>query len=683
MVYATKVLSLFAAWSSTITYSNSFTIAPKSLHKYTASSFVGAANTNNRWSSDARVLKAGEEEERNEEDRGEKEELQSVALEWAKEQAQEVEEMVQQQQQQQDSGGTSSDKKKYVVIGGGWAGWGAVKALCQSQINADIILIDALPDPTGAAPYVSKSGKPVEAGTRGFWKDYPNIYALCDELGLDTNEVFTPYTNSSFYSPDGLEATAPVFSEAKLPSFPFLPESISSVLGDALNDQFPTLPSPLGQVVATSQLFERIPLADRASMGGLLLATIDCLGGDEETKEAYDRMTAHDLFLKFRLSSRLVSDFIKPTLLVGLFKPPEELSALVVMELLYYYALAHQDSFDVRWIRNGTVADSLIAPLAHNLMDQYSSLQVLPGSFVKTVSLEEDDRSRKKASKLTYTKRNPKDGTVEETAINNIDGIILSVGCKGMRSIVSSSPDLAKLQVFADAASLQGIDVISARLWLDRTVETRTPANVFSRFDSLRGAGGTFFMLDQFQEPNKKALWNIAAEEKDDVSSEGSVVACDFYNAGSLIHLPDDDIVDILMNDLLPSAVPRFADAKLVDSWVGKYQGAVSWFSPGSYALRPPLEGAGNDILPNIKCAGDWVKMGVREHGAKGLCQERAFVSGIEAANSLLQSTLSQDQLDEVGKLDVLPVREDEIQFQMAVKANNIAMKYIPRFWVR
>jgi hypothetical protein len=37
-----------------------------------------------------------------------------------------------------------------------------------------------------------------------------------------------------------------------------------------------------------------------------------------------------------------VDDFIRPTLLVGLFKPPEELSAAVAMELLYYYALAHQ-----------------------------------------------------------------------------------------------------------------------------------------------------------------------------------------------------------------------------------------------------------------------------------------------------------------------------------------------------
>jgi hypothetical protein len=41
------------------------------------------------------------------------------------------------------------------------------------------------------------------------------------------------------------------------------------------------------------------------------------------------------------------------------------------MELLYYYTLAHMDSFDVRWIKNGTVGSSLIAPLASLLAKNY------------------------------------------------------------------------------------------------------------------------------------------------------------------------------------------------------------------------------------------------------------------------------------------------------------------------
>jgi len=43
--------------------------------------------------------------------------------------------------------------------------------------------------------------------------------------GLEESELFTDFTESAFYSPEGLEATAPVFDKA------------------------PELPSPLGQVL--------------------------------------------------------------------------------------------------------------------------------------------------------------------------------------------------------------------------------------------------------------------------------------------------------------------------------------------------------------------------------------------------------------------------------------------------
>ena len=235
------------------------------------------------------------------------------------------------------------------------------------------------------------------------------------------------------------------------------------------------------------------------------------------------------------------SGHLLPYRLVGLFKPPEELSALVVMELLYYYALAHQDSFDVRWIKNGTVADSLIAPMATKLQEEYG-LEVMGGCRVGKITLEPLD-TKLHASTVEYTT-----SSGETKTISDIDGIVLALGCKGMESVVKSSNDLARLPVFSEAASLKGIDVISVRLWLDTVVPTRTPANVFSRFDALRGAGGTFFMLDQLQE-NNPDLWGEGGEV------QGSVVACDFYNAGALLSLCDEDIVRILMEDLLPRYV--------------------------------------------------------------------------------------------------------------------------------
>lgn len=167
----------------------------------------------------------------------------------------------------------NSKRPHAVVIGGGFGGWGAAQALCEN--GCQVTLIDALPDPSGSLPYTTPSGKPFDAGTKGFWKDYPNINRLVtEELGLKEEEVFTPFTNSSFYSPRGLETTAPVFSD------------------------YPQLPSPLGQVVASNAFFRFLPFADRLTIVGLLYAMLD-FDRDEDTFAKYDRMNAHELFLKF------------------------------------------------------------------------------------------------------------------------------------------------------------------------------------------------------------------------------------------------------------------------------------------------------------------------------------------------------------------------------------------------
>merc|ERR1712070_860191 len=82
---------------------------------------------------------------------------------------------------------------------------------------------------------------------------------------------------------------------------------------------------------------------------------------------------------QLKISERMIDEFLRPILLVGLFKPPEELSAAVTMELLYYYALAHQDSFDVRWIKSRSIAEHLFAPLSQRLCREHQ-LQVLGGT---------------------------------------------------------------------------------------------------------------------------------------------------------------------------------------------------------------------------------------------------------------------------------------------------------------
>ena len=56
---------------------------------------------------------------------------------------------------------------------------------------------------------------------------------------------------------------------------------------------------------------------------------------------------------RFNVSERMYNEFLRPTLLVGLFATPESLSAAAVINTLYYYALAHQSDFDVCWCKVG------------------------------------------------------------------------------------------------------------------------------------------------------------------------------------------------------------------------------------------------------------------------------------------------------------------------------------------
>ena len=149
------------------------------------------------------------------------------------------------------------------------------------------------------------------------------------------------------------------------------------------------------------------------------------------------------------------------------------------------------------------------------------------------------------------------------------------------------------------------------------------------------------------------------------------------------------------MKGLLPQAVRDFENAHVVDYYIQRYPGAVNHFAPNSYKLRPPLQLAD---IGNCVCAGDWVRMGTKEHGAKGLCQERAFVSGIEAANvlarsgvlakaAMVKSSLAHNEetshnyhaIRHIQEFPVIPVRDDELQFVIARSLNKQLIDILQR----
>lgn len=66
-----------------------------------------------------------------------------------------------------------------------------------------------------------------------------------------------------------------------------------------------------------------------------------------------------------------------------------------------------------------------------------------------------------------------------------------------MQKLVQACRMLADRQEFRNVMNLRSIDVIATRLWFDKLVDTRYPANVLSGFET--SAGATFFNLNQLQ----------------------------------------------------------------------------------------------------------------------------------------------------------------------------------------
>jgi uncharacterized protein with NAD-binding domain and iron-sulfur cluster len=134
------------------------------------------------------------------------------------------------------------------------------------------------------------------------------------------------------------------------------------------------------------------------------------------------------------------------------------------------------------------------------------------------------------------------------------------------------------------------------------------------------------------------------------------------------------------MQELLPMVQPDFRTAQVVDQEVRRYPQSVSLFSPGSFKQRPPLETSMNAIV----CAGDWVRMEEREFGAKGLCQERAYVCGLEAGNSLLQRKIvAGTRQSQPLQHPVIPIRPDEPQVVLGRSINKLVMDQLNLFGLK
>ena len=231
------------------------------------------------------------------------------------------------------------------------------------------------------------------------------------------------------------------------------------------------------------------------------------------------------------------------------------------------------------------------------------------------------------------------DGAEELTI--EADEVVFAVGAAALNALTRNSPELCKFAEFRRFSNLRGTSVLATRLFLDREVKTPYTANACWGFD--QGVGMTFF--------------NIGELHGDNFSDEapGSVIEVDYYHANTLLGMSDQQIADKAKEDLNTMLGLDCATAKVVDAAIVRLPAGVNWYFPDSYKDMPDLK---SKSLSNVHFAGDLVRT---RHGSWS--QEKAFVTGIEAANSIRGRPLNKG---------VIPIAEDEphVAFGRTVVSN-------------
>ena len=394
----------------------------------------------------------------------------------------------------------------------------------------------------------------------------------------------------------------------------------------------PRLPSPLGTFAYTR--FKRLPLSDRLSALPLLYSVID-FDNSDEAWQRYDKITARELFKQYGVTERLYKESFEPMLLVGLFAPGEQCSAAAALGMLYYFILAHQPDFDVVWCR-GTVGEQIFKPWIEEITQ--AGGKILTNKRVDDIATDETGQAI---------------GVKCGDEFFAADAIISGVSITGMKKIVASSSTLNNYAQFRNLSNLKGIDVLATRLWFDRQIKIPLPSNACFGFDAT--TGWTFFDLNDLHDEYH--------------NQPNTVVEADFYHANQLLPMSDEQIINKVHRDLA-TCIPAFGAAKVVDSSVIRVREGVTHFFPGSYQYLLPAK---TDI-PNLYMSGDWI---ITRHGSWS--QEKAFVTGLEAANIVIQ------QFGIGHKANIIPIEADEPHIQVARTINKTVRgltQLLPNPWL-
>lgn len=480
------------------------------------------------------------------------------------------------------------DNRRVAVIGAGWGGLAAAHTLSRKDPNVTVTVIESAPRVGGLV-------------RDGFLTKQGNI-AEAGQHGFWNN-----YNNIYRLLNEQIPgvATNEVLTDYAEQG-QYSPNGLEAVW-PVYRDQPIQLPTGLAQAAYTR--FLKLPLIDRLSAFPLVLAFSD-FDDSPEAWERYDPMSFRDLCTNLGVSRRCYEEAFEPMILTGLFAPSSECSAAAAMGMAYFFVLQSQNAFDARWCR-GNIGELIFDPWKEAMEE--AGVEFLCDT---------------KVSGFGFSETGDRIANIHLSGneIIEVDDVIMAVGANALNTFARFCPELGKFSEFQQFSNLRGISVLATRIFLDKNIHIPYSANACWGFD--RGVGMTMFDI--------KAIHGLGA-------NVGSVIEVDFYHSDSLLVRDDDDLIKKVKSDLDCILGESCKGSKVVDAAIVRLPNAVNWYFPGSYQHMPNHRSL--DVA-NLYYSGDIVRT---RHGSWS--QEKAFVTGVQAANLVLSHDLNND---------VLPAMKDE-----------------------
>ena len=530
----------------------------------------------------------------------------------------------------------SSNNKplKVVVIGGGWAGFSAADALSVIQDETmkapkfEIEVLDASPrGPGGLAAgwRTPKLHKPVEAGLHGFWREYQNTFATIQRIGLDLDEVLTPFTPSVLVSDSGKVALAPVLGqERKAQQSSTTNLDPTSLITNQLAE---LLPPPLDlALLADIDAKNPLTVVDRLSGVGALGVWADFEQEDATSWDRYDSISAENLFKSIAgVTPNLYNEMVSPLLHVLPMTPGYDCSAAAALSCLHVFALQTRGAFDVRWCK-GSITEKIFNPWSQQLQEK-GNVRFKGSSKVTSIVQAE--------SGYTVT-LNDGDESIDA------DCLVFAIGGTSLKRLLPACPPLSKLPQTKAWEKFRGVTCVAVRLFF----ESKPPALKEAMSDSPVVVCGA--KIGGIPELSETGFCVYDLERLQDSEEVACALEVDFFRADALADKNDEEVVDITLRAIACALnVPSVNSDSIADTSVVRARDAVSHFCVGSAGWSPDVK-----LSKGMYICGDWID----RKGHASWSTEKSVVTGIQVAEALARDFGAQAQTK------VIPAASDTAQ---------------------